>query len=565
MIRLKIKTPKPIKAGRPGEHSPEPLPASMARHHNGSQTTRKRKRTPNASCTSSGDRPDVPSSTDRSIQTFFDSDSDSLSSLDELAYSALQHDESDSDIESFENAALQQEAEDIEMLQYRFHSVDEDRPFTYALEDPADLLLASERSEAALEAQWGLATQDSDANFHFEDEAMENMFFGTDLEDCNVSGAWRTNISDIDEPVGASLDTDTAHAVSASDVDVLYDSSEDSDETVDRVGWDCFISEGPSDDESDRDDATATDGTNTDDERPILGTQLSCAQLATSDHPKVAGKASHKNIQHRNTIHAESEQTIMKSRTGTGSACVTATVATGLPRSSYRVPQLATWSKDILRDECVPGIRSEVPAAQVWRRRPRTSAARERKGAFDDAMTSLDEIMHTNDILFSDADEADHATAFGFDPHTAVSTRDRNFQVGAFRRGQQSATTRSRQDSLDDEWHQLTTRNRLKPRAKRLAPVLGLTADSKLHRLARMRKRHMSTSTKLDRQRVLKDFASSSTTGRQRTRPSAATDSAILPSDTGRQSDAGDLRRVRGLPALDAVPTFESLFTLEGY
>ena len=506
-----------------------------------------------------------------SSRTFFDTDSESLTSLDELAYNALEQAESESDVEGFESAAIRQEAEDDEMLRYRFHTVDDDQPFTYAFDDfDAPSNARSHQNVAADEALWGNFAVDEDGAFESEDELVEKMFFGISSDDS--ADDWlddEQQLSRAGELNDRSrADTSTvahrshAAAVQAAEDPSLSESSEDSDDTIDRVGWDCFFSRGGSDDEdglADQ-DSNGSGGSSTDDERPSL---LPTATLSHGSDPVL--RAADLAAPRQPKLEKLAPRPLPKQSLPP--------LTSGKVQELQNAPTLGVWIKAGSKSSqggqrsasFVGGPNFPLRKSQL-EECPRDTSG---EGAFSAAMTSLDEIMYTNDLLLGESEDEDGAaTELGDDGDTTVSELDRGTLVGAFRRGQQRAFSSARHSFLKDEWYHLTVKDRLKPRAKRLAPVLGLTTDSRLRKLVKLKKRRASNRPEAKRRRRMSTQAAEKAVS---TRVEQGRPWPVVPDSTSSISlQAGDDdpfggKKLRALPAVDAVPSFESLFEIEEF
>ncbi|BFZ53848.1 hypothetical protein PYCC9005_000879 [Savitreella phatthalungensis] len=377
---------------------------------------------------------------DTNAATFFDSDTSSLTSLDDFVYGNLEADENESDIEAFESAAILQEAEDDDLLRKQnFYTIDESQPFAY-LEGRDDM-------ETEFEALWpgdeaDAATPLSMAN---ADDLLEQLFFAPTVKD------YTNGI----ERAGCTLDV--------LQTERQDESGEDTDDPEDRVGWECFFSSGSGDESESSDAETATDDSSTDEETPQLTTAtplrrpIPIAQTGPSPaHPSTPWALA---VQH--------------------------------------APLLGSWVKDSRKRTSIIDGRSIGSLA----RRPSQSSRRqipgspyERSGAMHDAMTTLDEILYTNELLVETSDHAaedseeyqeeghkhqpGRATAARhFERSLSIDTDSRSVPVGAFRKAQQRASL-SRQDSFKDEWYLLTAKNRSRLRRKQSAPVLGLASES---------------------------------------------------------------------------------------
>lgn len=396
-----------------------------------------------------------------SMSEFFDipDDSDtaeSPQSLDDLDFGDLGDSEDDQDIEKFEGDALIQEEEDKGFLHKKYRQVDDDQPFAYAPDDDTDHQSNTEEFWIEdFDAMVGGATNfdttqvprfDADLD-ESPDALLEDDFF-LDVDVCNSDAQ-----SDSESVGGADESTFTFGA-------------EDDD---DRVGWECFFSDGESHSEEDKE--SETDGATTDDELPAV--VLARQQIASSNPTTPVTK-----------IPAKSNLTSLIKQTSMVNDETPSKVVVSTPvklNTSHQPPVLGTWARDSRRlTGIIDGMTTHSPSgmpppSSVKKSLKDKRTPYERSEAMNAAMTSLDDIMYTNDFLVGSQYES-------------YNKFDKPIHVGAFRKGQQRSSM-IREDSLKDEWYTMTSRNKEKPGRSRSTPILGVASESLSRKEKRRRKK----------------------------------------------------------------------------
>ncbi|CCG80959.1 putative DNA polymerase iota [Taphrina deformans PYCC 5710] len=375
-------------------------------------------------------------------------------SLNEFDYADLGESEDDLDIERFEGQTLIQEEEDRTFLESKFHVVDESQPFAYAVEDESDHASNSEEfwieDFDALTGGTAVFENASLPKFQLvQEDSVE-----VQLEEDFFLGYISSEGEDEAESVGDEDESPFAH-----------------DEDDDRVGWECFFSDGDSHSESPEDDS---EGGTTDDEP-------SAVIIARHKAAKLAPVTPAKTIPKTNLTSCLKQTMVMNDETPSKSIASTPVKL----NTSHKPPVLGTWTRDSRRPTgIIDGLTTHSPAGPLTSVvKPKSSKKAEEKSqsydAIAEAMTSLDDIMYTNDFEIPEPK----------DLKAPVNKFNRPIQVGAFRKGQMRSSM-SREDSFKDEWYNMTSRNRERTGRTKATPILGVASES-LSRKDKRRRRRM--------------------------------------------------------------------------
>lgn len=395
-----------------------------------------------------------------SLTEFFDGPDGSESgqtsaSLNEFDLADLGDSEDDLDIERFEGEAMIQEEEDRTFLESKFHGVDDAQPFAYAIDDDSDHASHSEEFwiedfdalvggsavfENASLPKFHLTTEDS------QEAQLEEEFF---LGYISSDGEGDSPDEDDESPF--------AH-----------------DDDEDRVGWECFFSDGSSQSEAD-DDEENSEGNTTDDETPaVILARHKAAKAALTTPAKTPAKTNLTSCLKQ--THVSNDETPSKQIASTPIKLNT----------SHKPPVLGTWSRDRRRPTgIIDGLTTHSPAEP-----PKTLSAGKAskkhqasgsKGTDNStvSMTTLDDIMYTNDFAIPELKES----------KPAQSKFDKPIHVGAFRKGQLRSSM-VREDSFRDEWYNMTSRNKERAGRTKGTPILGVASES-LSRKEKRRRRKM--------------------------------------------------------------------------
>lgn len=382
----------------------------------------------------------------------YDSDTPQTpASLTEFDLADLGDSEDDLDIEQFEGEAMIQEEEDKDVLKHNFEDVDESQPFAYAPDDE------SEHSNS--EENW--------------------------VEDFDALASGRAPY-ETQVPAHLQLKQEESQDYVSEDDFFLWDySSEDGDDSADeedgdgdeddRVGWECFFSTGESDSASDEEDQ---EGSTTDDEAPAL--IIAKHQAAKANAPVTPAAK----------LPAKSELTsCLKQAAAFNDATPSKTVVSTPVRlnTDHKPPPLGTFPADSHRRAAFIDGRSTLspggflPSAikTPSKRRSRSKASPKLSPAVNDAMTSLDDIMYTNDFVAPL-------------PKSIPSKFDMPVHVGAFRKGQQRSML-IKEGSFRDEFYIMKSRNKAKSGGTKSKPILGIASESLSRKEKRKRKKMRST------------------------------------------------------------------------
>lgn len=372
-------------------------------------------------------------------------------SLNEMDLADLGDSEDDLDIERFEGEHMIQEEEDRRVLQTKFNIVDQAQPFAYAPDEESDRASNSEEF-------W---IEDFDAlvggGAIFENTAVSKFQLAPEeTEDAQLEEEFFLGYMSSDDG------NDTSDAGDINDESPFGNEDED-----DRVGWECFFSDGSS--QADEEDAdNDSEGGTTDDETPaVILARHKAANAVPVTPAKIPGKTNLTSCLKQ--THVFNEETPSKS---VGSTPIKL-------NTSHQPPVLGTWTRDSRRPTgIIDGLTTHSPVGQL-KGKPKlpqkTTEPYRRSDAMNEAMTSLDDIMYTNDFLVPQ-------------PKVVPSKFDRPIQVGAFRKGQQRSSM-IREDSFRDEWYNMTSRNKEKPGRTKATPILGVASESLSRKEKRRRKK----------------------------------------------------------------------------
>lgn len=370
-------------------------------------------------------------------------------SLNELDLADLDDSEDDLDIERFEGDALIQEEEDRRVLESKFHVVDDSQPFAYAMDEESD-------HTSNTEEFW---IEDFDAlvggGTVFENTALPKFTLAheesqdTQLEEEFFLGYISSDSGEDDE------------GEDDADAELPFGMEDDDD----RVGWECFFSDGSS--QSEDEDEDDSSGGTTDDEAPeVTIARHKAAKAAPVTPAKTPAKTKLTSCLKQTRIF--NDETPSKTVSSTPIKLNT----------SHQPPVLGTWTRDARRQTgIIDGMTTHSPAGAIKSNKTPKKALEsyKRSEAMTEAMTSLDDIMYTNDFLVPQ-------------PKTAPSKFDKPIQVGAFRKGQQRSAI-IREGSLRDEWYNMTSRNKEKTSRTKATPVLGVASESLSRKEKRRRKK----------------------------------------------------------------------------
>ncbi|ORY83660.1 hypothetical protein BCR37DRAFT_378622 [Protomyces lactucae-debilis] len=477
------------------------------------------------------DFPDSPPASDGGSMT---PGSQSQYHFDDIA--ALDESEDEYDMERMESAELIHEREDDDMRGHKFHVMDDDKPFAYAPEEEDQEAATPSEQGSRSEEYWledfdallnGASLFEIDAsnsanNRHIEpsqDSLLEQEFF--------VHG----NSSSSDQDEDEENDDD--------DDDDEEEDDEDGDDD-ERIGWDCFFANGDSDSETEMElEAMAqqaiaeeelaqalfltsqvmdmpdqvdgdSDASTTDDEAPELLLQRSNSKL----NPMTPARALVKS----NLTSCMKQASFIDDTTPTKAAGQYLLNTSTDLTTPNQAPLLGTWTRDTTRPVAVidgsttnspahtPPLPKAAPvmsgmtgikltpaaalaaateASKIANAKLKRAKAYRRSEAMTAAITSLDDIMYTNDFLLpGEADAHGHSVApLELTPTIAAP--------GAFRRHQQNRTNVHKEDSLKDEWILLTSKSKAARDTRKVSavPVLGLGTDSLSRKEKRRRKK----------------------------------------------------------------------------
>ena len=403
-----------------------------------------------------------------SMSDFFDipddsDDSETVESIDDdLEIGDLADSEDESDIEKVEGEALIQEEEDKNLM-HKYHNVDDDQPFAYAPDDESDTHSNAEDFWIEdFDAVQGVAANFESAATKFDlpteespDDVIEEEFFLSVL-------------SSDDEHDGESIEE---HELS-------FSLGVDADD--DRVGWECFFSDGASQSGLEEEEEEDTEGATTDEEPVAV---VIAKHKGTVEEPATPAAK----------VPAKSQLTSCMKQTSISNTDTPVKTIASTPiklNTSHQPPVLGTWTRDSRRatgiiDGMTTHSPSGMPPPSTIKKalKPKKDPYR-RSDAMNAAIFDLDDIMYTNDFAVGAQDDE-------------PSKFDRPIQVGAFRRGQQR-TSFHREDSLKDEWYTMTARNKEKTGRTKATPILGVASESLSRKEKRRRKKMRGNGTSLN-------------------------------------------------------------------
>lgn len=376
-------------------------------------------------------------------------DSDTLqtsASLSEYDLADLGNSEDDLDIERLEGEKMIQEEEDRFVRESNFHVVDDSQPFAYAPDDESD---HSHPEEFWIEDFDALVS--GGANFESQPPPKFELAH--------------------EESQEVLLEEEFFLGYLSSDADQGSEAEEDADEESpfgdddDRVGWECFFSNGDSDSESVLSEQSG--GSSTDEEATAeIIARRKAAKANPTTPAKIPGKTNLTSCLKQ--THVFNDATPSKSVSSTPIKLNT----------SHKPPMLGTWTRDARRATgIIDGMTTHSPVGPI---KSALKVPKKKKDipkvsdAVNDAMTSLDDIMYTNDFLVPQQ-------------KPTPSKFDKPIHVGAFRKGQQRSTM-IKEGSFREEWYHMTSRNKTKPGRTKATPVLGVASES-LSRKEKRRRR----------------------------------------------------------------------------
>lgn len=234
-----------------------------------------------------------------------------------------------------------------------------------------------------------------------------------------------------------------------------------------HAGWECFFSDGYSEAGEEGEDS---EGCTTDEEAPelILSRLKTTTTPQSLRHPSTPYKAADANNKSHLTSCIKStmlthDTTTPTKQTNTGSFTL---------NTSHKPPVLGTWTRDVRRPMgIIDGLTTHSPAPLPPVKKSRNTPY-PRSPAMAAAMTSLDEILHINDLLLPPS-------------NLTPSKFDKPIQVGAFRRGQERSSM-IRENKVKGEWYTLTARSKSRNTIRKI-PVLGVGSESFSHKEKRRR------------------------------------------------------------------------------
>jgi hypothetical protein len=450
--------------------------------------------------------------------------------FDDIA--ALDVSEDEMDMERVEAAELIHDREVEDMRGHKFHVMDDDKPFAYAFDgDEPETNSPSEQGSRS-EEYW---LEDFDA-----------LLNGPSLFEIDASNSANNRMLEPSEDSLLEQEFFVQYVSSSDDGDNGQDGEDEDDsddEEDDRIGLDCFFANGESDSENEMElEAMAqqalaeeelaqafylssqvpdvpdqeeydSDGSTTDDEAPELLLERSKSKSNFATPARALVKSTLTSCLKQASF--TDSQTPSKQ---TGGYMLTSPNELTTPNQA---PLLGTWTRDSRKAVAVidgsqvnsPAHTPPLPKATPILTAPNAKItpaaalaaatqasfaassntkrvkAYRRSDAMTAAMTSLDDIMYTNDFLVQDDDDLEQGeTSFDARPPIAAP--------GAFRRHQQSRANVHKEDSLKDEWFMLTSKNKASRDTRKLAavPVLGLGTES-LSRREKRRRKKLKTAT----------------------------------------------------------------------